>query len=174
MFEKYSYKTKCIALMVVFFMLCITAYKRSFKTLFEVIKEYTVLSSKIEDMNKKGNTTDQLLSDIASLDKIIGKENIAKEIIQQEIVSFATKRHPGVSINELQPIHIFSDENYSIVTNQLDITGNTNQLLQLGYDFEKSYHFSRIVSMNFYSINKNNKYDVLHLKIIFQNYENNK
>lgn len=174
MFENYSYKIKCTALIVVFLMLSITAYKRSFHTLFQVISEYKVLSAKADDINKKANNTDGLIRDIAYLDKIIGKEGITKEMVQQGIVSFASEKHPQVSINDLQPIHVFPDDNYTIITNQLDVTGNSNQLLQLGYDFEKEFNFSRMVSMNFYIAKKNNKSDVLHLKMIFQNYENNK
>lgn len=174
MFEKYSYKTKCTALIVISLMLSVTAYKRSFHTLFQVISEYKVLSRKVDDINKKANNTEGLIKDIAYLDKIIGKEGITKEMVQQGIVSFASVKHPQVSINDLQPIHVYPDDNYNVITNQLDVTGNTNQLLQLGYDFEKKFNFSRMVSMNFYTIKKNNKSEVLHLKMIFQNYENNK
>jgi hypothetical protein len=173
MFEQYSYKKKCTALLVIFVMLAITAYKRSFSTLFQVIGEYKTLSAKVDELNKKSGNTNGLIRDVAYLDKIIGREGASKEIVQQDIVSFASKK-PNISINELKPIHVFSDENYTIVTNQLDVTGGANQLLQLGYDFEKEFDFSRIVSMNFYTTKKNNKFEVLHLKMIFQNYENNK
>lgn len=174
MFDNYSYKKKFTALIVIFFMLSITAYKRSFHALFQVINEYQILSEKVDDINKKANNMEGLIRDIAYLDKIIGKEGITKEMAQQGIVGFATKKHPQISINDLQPIHIFSDDNYRIVTNQIDITGNADQLLRLGYDFEKEFDFSRIVGMNFYTIKKNNKFEILHLKMIFQNYENNK
>lgn len=173
MFEKYSYKQKCLALCGIFFMLSITAYKRSFSALFEVIKEHKTLTKTTEDFDKKSNNADILDKEIALLDKTIGKEGVSKEKVQQSIVSFTSENHPQVSISDLQPIHVFSDENYKIVTNQLDVTGNANQLLKLGYDFEKQFKFSRIVSMNFYTA-KNNKSELLHLKIIFQNYENNK
>lgn len=174
MFENYSYKKKFTALIAIFLMLSITAYKRSFHSLFQVMEEYKELSEKVDDINKKANNTDGLLRDIAYLDKVIGKEGITKEMAQQGIVSFATKNHAHISINNVQPIHVFSDDNYRIITNQLDVTGNSNQLLQLAYDFEKQFDLSRIVSMNFYTTKKNNKFEVLHLKMIFQNYENSK
>lgn len=173
MFEKYSYKKKCLALCVVFFMLLITAYKRSFSMLFEVIKENKTLSKTTEEFDKKSNNFDMLSKEIALLDKTIGEEGVSKEKVQQSIVSFISENHSQVSISDLQPIHVFSDENYTITTNQLDVTGGANQLLKLGYDFEKQFKLSRIVSMNFYTA-KNNKSEILHLKIIFQNYENNK
>ena len=174
MFENYSYKKKFTALIAIFLMLSITAYKRSFHSLFQVMEEYKELSEKVDDINKKANNTDGLLRDIAYLDKVIGKEGITKEMAQQGIVSFATKNNAQISINDVQPIHVFSDDNYRIITNQLDVTGNSNQLLQLAYDFEKQFDLSRIVSMNFHTTKKNNEFEVLHLKMIFQNYENSK
>ncbi|WP_268849104.1 hypothetical protein [Flavobacterium aestivum] len=174
MFEKYSYKKKFLALLVLTFMIAITAYKRSFHTLIQVIQEHNALSEKIEDVNKKANNSKSLLNEVAYLDRILGKEGVSKEVVQQEIVNFTTKKHPQVSINTLEPIHLFQDENHTIITNQLDVTGNVNQLLQLGYDFEKNFSDSRIVNMHFYLTKKNNKTDLLHFKIIFQNYEKNK
>ena len=174
MFEQYSYKKKFMALVLVFVMLSITAYKRSFSTLFQTISEYKTLSSKIDELNKKASNTNGLIKDVAYLDKIIGKDGTTKEMIQQGIVSFASQNHTGISIHEVQTIHVFSDENYTTITNQLDVTGGANTLLQLGYDFEKKFDLSRITSMNFYTTKNNNKSEVLHLKMIFQNYENNK
>jgi Tfp pilus assembly protein PilO len=171
MFEQYSYKKKCMALVLIFVMLSVTAYKRSFSTLFQVIGEYKIVSSKIDELNKKASNTNGLMRDVAYLDQIMGKEGTKKEMIQQGIVSFASENHAGVSIHEVQPIHVFSDENYTAITNQLDVTGGANQLLQLGYDFEKRFDLSRIISMNFYTTKNNNKSEVLHLKMIFQNYE---
>lgn len=173
MFEKYSYKNKFTALLVVFVMLVITAYKRSFHTLFQVMKEHKTLSEKTNDINKKANNSEKLHREINYLDRVIGKDGITKEMVQQGIISFASTEAPTVSINDLQPTHVFSDENYRIISNQLDITGNCNQLLTLGYAFEKRFDYSRIVSMNFYTTKKNNTSEVLHLKMIFQNYENN-
>ena len=173
MFEAYSYKKKFLALLAVFVMLSITAYKRSFHTLFQVLEEYEVLAAKDQEFNAKKNNVDALQKEIAYLDQTIGKEGISKEEMQQGIVSFATGKNPQISISDLQPIHLFSEDNYTIITNQLDITGNVNQLLKVSYDFEKNFNLSRLVSMNFYRTKSTNKTEVLHLKMIFQNYENN-
>ncbi len=173
MFNQYSYKKKFMALAVIFIMLSITAYKRSFRALFEVMKEHKELSGNVEKLNLKVKNTDALIKEVAFLDKLIGKEGVAKQEVQQEIVSHATKEGQ-VSISDLQPIHTAEDENFAITTNQIDVTGNVNQLLQLAYNFEQNFNLSRLVSMNFYIAKKNNKTEVLHLKMIFQNYENNK
>jgi len=174
MFENYSYKQKFYALIIIFFMLSITAYKRSFHTLFEVVSEYRTLSKKAEDINKKAKNTGTLKNDVEYLDKIIGKEGVTKEVVQQGIISFATINSKNISINDLKPIHDFPEEDYHIITNQLDVTGNANNLLDLAYNFEKKFNYSRMVSQKFYSTKKNNKSEVLHLNMIFQNYENTK
>lgn len=173
MFEQYSYKQKCIALIVLFCLLSATAWKRSFGPLYQLIVENRNLAAENRNVNKKTGSFAELTADNQKLDRIIGKEGVSKEKIQQEIVNFV-EQNSDASINELQPVHTFSDANFRIVTNQLDITGNANSLLRLGYDFEKNFRYSRVVSLNFYTTQKNNDTKQLHLKIIFQNYENNK
>jgi hypothetical protein len=173
MFEQYTYKQKCAALLVVFLMLSYTAYKRSFKNLFEVYNENKELTLLSKEIASKSKSLDVLSMEITSYDKYLGNQNVARDLVQQEIISFSTQ-HKGISISDLQAIHIFTNENYSVYTNQLDVTGNINDLLQLAYDFETKFNFSRVVSTNYYKVKKNNSNETLHLKIIFQNYENNK
>ncbi len=174
MFENYSYKKKFIGLLLLFLILLVTAYKRSFNTLFQVINENKELSLKAADYVKKSNNSNRIIKEIAYLDNTIGKQGETKEKIQQGIVSFALKNNKEISINDLQPIHLFSDEKYTVITNQLDVTGNTNKLLELSYDYEKEFNDSRIISMNFYTSKKNDQVDILHLKLTFQNYEDTK
>lgn len=174
MFDQYSYKVKFKALLVVFTLLAVTSYKRSLNTLIQVIKEHKTLSEKIDSINAKSKSSASLKKEIALLDNYIGKEGNSKEATQQSVLSFVSQNHPEVSVFDLQAIHVFEDQNFQITTNQLDITGNVNQVLAVVYDFEKNFNLSRIISVNFYTNKKNNKSEVLHSKIIFQNYENNK
>jgi len=170
MFEQYTYKQKCIALLVIFIMLSYTAYKRSFKNLIEVYKEHKELNFRSQEITSKSKNLELLSMEIASYDKYLGNQNIARDIVQQEIIAFSTQ-HQGISISDLQAIHTYEGESYSIYTNQLDVTGNINNLIQLAYDFETQFNFSRVVSTNYYTLKKNNNTEILHLKIIFQNYE---
>jgi len=174
MFEKYSFKIKFKALLVLFVMLSIAAYRRSFSSLFTAMSENRVLKEKVEMMNRKTRNVDQLSKEIANLDRLIGKEGTGRDMVQQNIVGFIAERNNSIQINDLKAIHEFVEENYKIYTYQLDLVGNYNQLASLAYDFEKNFEYSKIVSMKFQTEKKNNKPDVLHLKMIFQNYENTK
>lgn len=173
MFEQYTYKQKCLALLVLFFMLSFTAYKRSFKNLIDVYKENKALTKLSSDIASKSKSLEVLSMEIASYDKYLGNQNVSRDVVQQEIIAFSTQ-HDGISINDLQGIHTFTGQNYNIYTNQLDVTGNINDLIKLGYDFETKFDFSRVVSTNYYTVKKNNSSEVLHLKVLFQNYAMNK
>ena len=97
---------------------------------------------------------------------------MTKETVQQEIISFVTQNSQNISINTLQSIHEFRDPDFLIFTNQLDLTGNYKNLSQIAYLFETKFDFSKVVSLDYFIEKKNNSSNLLHLKIIFQNYEN--
>ena len=172
MFNQYTYKQKFQALIVLFIMLGCAAYKRSFSTFFNVYSEHSKLDSKISDFEEKNKDFPKLQNDIYKLDKVLGKENVSKEIIPQEIIKYISSNFQKVSIIKLDPIHDFEDENIRIISNKIVLSGNINDLLELVYSFEKHFVFSRIVSYKFFSIKKNNQAVELQLQILFQNYEN--
>lgn len=171
MFENYTYKKKFAALILVFCMLSVAAYKRSFVNLIEVYTENVNLEELSGSIKNKTNNIDELRVRVTQYDKFLGNQNVSNDIIQQEIVAFLIS-NKGISINELKATHVFENENYRILTNQLDIVGDANDLLKLIYGFETKFNFSRVISTNFYTKKKNNINEELHLKIIFQNYEN--
>ena len=173
MFESYSYKKKFIALILIFCMLSVAAYRRSFKSLIEAYKENRELKELSNSIKSKTDNIDGLRNKVYQYDKFLGNQNVSNDVIQQEIIAFSTS-HKGISIHKLETTHIFEKENYRILTNQLDVIGNINELLKLTYDFETKFGFSRVISVNFYVKKKSNSSEELHLKIIFQNYENNK
>ena len=87
MFEQYTYKQKCIALLVIFIMLSYTAYKRSFKNLIEVYKEHKELNFRSQEITSKSKNLELLSMEIASYDKYLGNQNVARDIVQQEIIA---------------------------------------------------------------------------------------
>lgn len=172
-FEQYSYKFKVKALAVIFILLLCAAYKRSFSKLISSFNEYSEIKSKNSKLKSATVDIDVLKGELKKINKIIGEETVDKEKIQQDIIGFAIK-HKNTSIFDLKAIHKFKDDDFVIYTNQLDLTGDLNDLLELAYDFEKNFPSSKVSSMKFYTLNKeNNKSTILHLKLIFQNYENN-
>ena len=104
MFENYSYKIKLKALIAIFIMLSIAAYRRSLSTLIDTIKEHQKLKNKVELMSKNTKNVDQLNAEITNLDKMIGKEGVTKEEIQQGIVDFIIKNNNGKKFKTINRI----------------------------------------------------------------------
>lgn len=173
MFDKYSYQLKFRILLAVFCFLSIAAYKRSFSSVIALINENRELSEKTSGSRENFSSVQQLTADLKAIDTMIGQEGVSKEKTQQAIVDFVSRHGVGVSINNLEAIHRFSDESHTVYTNQLDITGRFNDLIALSYLFEKEFTYSKLVNIEYYTVKKNNIPNVLHLKMIFQNYENN-
>ena len=174
MFDQYSYKFKLKALVLIFVLLSIAAYRRSFGPLINVIKENIELNQKRKSKNLGTINLNSLQQDIIHLNKLIGKGGYEKEKIQNEIIGFVSTYDKGVSLNHLKSIHEFSDESYYIYSYQLDLVGDVNGLLGILYQFEKAFSYSKVVSSTFYTLKQNTKKNTLHLSIIFQNYENKK
>jgi len=172
MFNQYSYKVKFKVLIVLFFMLSIAAYRRSFSSLIDAVKENRILKNKVESFSKKANSIGHLKSEINSLDRMIGREGVNKEKTQQELVNFLLENSNNVSIHNMQPIHEYTENNYKVYSYVIDLTGGITNLLNVAYNFEKNFEYSKIVSTKYYTEKKNNKFETLHLKIIFQKYEN--
>ncbi|WP_162126042.1 hypothetical protein [Flavobacterium phycosphaerae] len=105
-------------------------------------------------MNNQTSNIRVLSNQVAGLDKLIGKEGVEKEKIQQEIIDFLVKNGSEISINNLQPIHNFVYDDYQVYTYEIDLTGSYNQLLDLTYKFEKQFDYSKIISLAFYTDKK--------------------
>ncbi|WNM19458.1 hypothetical protein [Flavobacterium capsici] len=172
MFNQYTFKTKVKFLGILFLMLSVASYRRSFSNLIDLYKENSMLTEKKSTMNSQSSNIYVLQKDVKDLDKLIGKIGVEKENIQQKIIDFSVKNGKKLEINSIQTIHESRQNDYLVYTYQIDLTGNYNNLLELTYEFEKKFEYSKIVSTKFYTENKNNKKEILHLNLIFQNYEN--
>jgi hypothetical protein len=173
MFNKYSYKIKFQLLLALIILLGLTAYRRSFSILYQLIVENKALNEKAAVLQDKSKNISLLRAELTAIDRILGKENINKEKVQQDIIKYIDAQD-NVSLYSMESFHTFKDQDYTIYTYRVDITGNVNSLLATAYNFEKHFNYSKLLSLNFYTTIKNNKPDNLHLKLIFQNYENNK
>src|SRR5690606_3933449 len=172
-FEQYSYKQKFFALLVLSVIMAITAYKRSFKNSLYLLKENKELKQKIELVNEKSGELQNLNMEIKTIDSFMGKENVDMTKVRQEILNFlANSKNTNILVTSFPSPHTYSDQNYTIYSNVLEISGTFNELLETAYEFEKYFTYSKVVSTEFFTVKKGSDKKELHLIIIFQNYEN--
>ncbi|WP_264557916.1 hypothetical protein [Flavobacterium sp. N1718] len=156
MFENLSYKTKFRALIVIACMLSVAAYRRSFYPLFQVVEEHHALSEKVREITQRTEGKRDLDKKLSLLDRLIGKQDVVPDQVQQDIISFVTQHASGrISVNKLAPVHAIQEGRYRIFSYQVELTGSFNDLLRLSYEFEKSFTDSKIVSMQFFVTRKN-------------------
>ncbi|MDY8138473.1 hypothetical protein [Aquimarina sp. 2201CG5-10] len=172
MFENLSYKKKFFALLALMIVLGITAYKRSFKMTIDAAKLLDESKEKLAKVNNSQQRITNLASEVAYLDKLIGKETANPDIVQQEILNTFTDINNNTQLVKLEEIHKASDNYFNIYTNRLILTGNYGDLLKTTYNYEENFDFSRVVSLRFY-IEKEprTRRKRLFEQIIFQNYE---
>lgn len=173
MFENFTYKQKLFGLIIVAILLFITANKRSFQVTRRAYNQVDDLQKKLEYVNASTTSLSQMQSELNLYDKIIGKQGVGPEEVQQKILDFTTT-FANIKVSGMEEIHTAESNGFNIITNQLVLEGDYNSLIEILYEFEKSFHFSNIVNISFlkekeYKTRKNK----LRVKIIFQNYEKN-
>lgn len=175
MFENISNKRKFYAILVLFVVLGITAYKRSFKHTIASISLYSESKKSITENENAESTFIKLKQEASRLNGVIGKKNKNPEIIQNKILNFIDTQGFSSKISEISPLHYSENNYFKIYSNNITLTGDFNNLLASVYQFEKEFDFARIASVKLYT--KNN-YRIskkeLYCNIIFQNYENKK
>ena len=157
--------------MVLFVLLLLVSNKRSFRLTKNAFEQVKSIEDKLEFVNQSNQGIDELRAGILSLDRAIGKQGVAPEIVQHNILDFCAK-FPKIRLITMDEIHYASSNGFDIYSNQLVLEGTFNALTAVVYAFEKEFSQSKIVSISYEKIKHyNNKKDKLHVRILFQNYE---
>lgn len=172
MFENIPYKKKFFALLGLFVVLSITAYKRSFSKTIAAKELLTASEEKLAIVQNSQQKITRLRADVAYLDNIIGKESANPDIVQQELLNTFATLDAKADLIKLEEVHQARNEYFNIYTNRLVLYGDFNALLAVTYDYEKSFEFSRVVSLEF-RVEKEprTRRKKLVEQLIFQNYE---
>ncbi len=173
MFANLTYKQKLIGLIAIGILLFMAANKRSFKITRHAYDQVRELEDKLEYVNSSTTDVTQTQTELKFYDKIIGKQGVEPEEIQQQILDFAST-YDNVYVFNLDEIHIAESNGFNVISNQLTLEGDFNGLLEIVYAFEKEFKFSNIVSISFVKEKEfQTRKNKLRVKIIFQNYEKN-
>jgi hypothetical protein len=171
LFEKYSYKQKNLGLLIIFALLFVVSYKRSFKLTLET----SAYLSELEITKKQAimSQTDllDLRKDIVQINKTIGKENVSIEQVQQSFLSFFENKSSNLVVNQIDEVFTFDHPDFKINTLKIDIRGNYIQLLRFIYHLENEFEEARLINSSFHIFTNgelNNKQ--LFCTLLLQNY----
>lgn len=170
-FDKYTYKQKNYALLVLGVLLAAVAYKKGFGPTLE-IKEYrTELEQKLE---LAASADDQIRTkqiEIAQLNRLLGEEGNTIEKVQQEFLNFFAANARDVSVHEINEVLHFQHPDFAINTHRVVLRGNYNSTLRFLYEVEKRFKLAKILNVSFEFTKKEADGDKgLFTTVLIQNY----
>ncbi len=173
MFDKYSFKQKNRALLVIFILLAFASYKRSFVLSIIANEEINQQEFNLSRVKDSEINLQHLLYSISVLDRTIGKSNLKPDKIQQEILN-ALARHSkkyNVSLESIEETHTYKNVDFSILSNEVVLEGRFNNLTKMIYDLELNFDYARLINVEFYKKKiLSTKKTKLYAKILFQHY----
>lgn len=172
MFKNLTYRQKFYAIIGGGIILFLASYKKTYKHTLVAKKELSLVKEKLSNNESSLNELYYLKNEIASLEKAIGGQTKKPEHVQQELLDFISKNEFNVNIVSIEDVHLFSDNDFLIYSNQVELEGDYKSLIETLHKIETKFKNSRVVSTEMYSINNyRTKTKTLYLKIILQNYE---
>ncbi len=172
MFKNLTYKRKFFLTILGFVLLLMAAYKKTYKHTFTARKALNEVRQKLNNTEASANNLIALKNDIKSLDRLIGGHSLNPIHVQQKLLDFMAKKNLKVDIVSIENAHVFTDKEFLIYSNRIELEGSYEELVKLLYETEKKFSGSRVVSAKFYSKkNYKTRKQTLFLKIILQNYE---
>lgn len=171
LFQKYTYRQKKLALVVIFVLLAAAAYKRSFS----ITLQQLALNSELQIKRAEAETSIDRLktkqNELKLINQIVGQENVPNERVQQKFLSFFDEKSNNLSVERMEEVYTFDHPDYTINTNLITIKGDYLNTVKFIYNLEKNFTFARIVSSNLQlKTNRTLQKSELHTTILLQNF----
>lgn len=149
LFEKYSYKQKNLALLVIGVLLFAVAYKRSFSTTIETNAYISELELKKAEAESSQTAIRNLQLEIATVNKLLGRENVSIEQVQQGFLNFFARKSKNLSVQQIEEVYTFDHPDFSINTFRIDIKGDFIEQLRFIHALEKDFEDARLIHTHF-------------------------
>jgi hypothetical protein len=172
LFEKYSYKQKNFALLILSVLLFAAAYKRSFKTTIETRAYIEELEQKQALALQSQQEIKRLQIEINQINRILGKEHISIEQVQQGFLNFFAAKSSACIVNQMEEVYTFQHPDFTINTYRIDLKGDFISILRFINQFERHFENARLIHTQFEnSKNAESGKKELITTLLIQNYE---
>lgn len=171
LFEKYSYKQKNFALLVIAVLLFAASYKRAFSKTIETNSYINELEIKKQEALNSQKEIRQLQKNVAQLNKLLGKENVSVEQVQQGFLNFLALKSSRIEVKQIDEVYGFEHPDFKINTFKIELRGDFIPVLRFINELEKSFDDARVIhfEMNSEKDLVTNKTD-LTTTLLIQNY----
>lgn len=170
-FDKYSYKQKNYALLVIIVLLLAVTYKRSISVTLETRSYRDGLNQDLVMAEHAVANIAEKQQAIRQLDLILGKENSSVEKVQQGFLNFFARRSKGLSVYTISEVIKYQHPDFTINTHEIVLKGPYTNVLQFIYDLEKDFDLARLVNVSFeYRKMSSEEPEALYTTLLIQNH----
>lgn len=171
LFEKYSYKQKNLALLIIAVLLFAVSYKRAFSKTIETNGYINELEIRKQEALNSQKEIQLLQKQVARLNKLLGKENVSVEEVQQGFLNFLARKSPHISVKQIDEVYGFEHPDFKINTFKIELQGDFISVLKFIYSLEQHFDDARLIhfQMNSEKDAVTNKTD-LTTTLLIQNY----
>ncbi len=170
-FDKYSFKQKNYALLILTVLILFVAYKRVFSTTIETLNYRDELEQKIEFASKSDKEIREQQLRLSVLNKYIGEENNSVEKVQQGFLNFFAERSNGLKVIQIDEVLNYKHPDFEINTHRIVLEGDYSNAIRFIYELEREYNLAKLLNVNFtYSKNDSNSSAKLYTTLLIQNY----
>lgn len=145
LFEKYSYKQKNLALLIIAVLLFAVSYKRAFSKTIETNSYISELELKKQEALNSQEEIRLLQKQVAQLNKLLGKENVSVEEVQQGFLNFLARKSPKISVKQIDEVYSFEHPDFKINTFKIELKGDFISILKFIYELEQSFDDARLI-----------------------------
>ncbi len=170
-FEKYTYRQKKVALLIIIVLLGAAAYKRAFSVTLDQLALNDELQQKENEAQNSVQTLKNKILQLNQVNKVIGKENVPNEIVQHSFLSFVKNQDVNLIVNSIDEPHQYQHPDFIINTNKVTLKGNYLSTTSFIHQFETKFNLGRLVSLRcFKQKNRSTRKEELLTTMFFQNF----
>lgn len=173
MFDKITYRQKNYGLLIVFILLAMVSYKRSFVLTLNISSEISNQEIQKKDILNSSNRLKVLSSDISRINASLGKTDQTSDKVRQELLKeiSAMQKDLTVRIETFENPHLFSSMDYKILSHEVLLEGDYRSLVKCINMLENKFIYARIINAKIF---KTKSYGDLkskiYAKLLFQHY----
>lgn len=171
-FEQYSYKQKNLLLLILSALLLIVCYKRAISITLDLMTLNDELKVKTQEAENSQQTVFAKQKLNKALDRVIGKENVPKEKVQQSFVSFFEMHRENVQLLSMEEPFVYIHPDFNIYSHRVILEGGFNDLHRLINDIEEKFEYAQLLNVT-YQVERElrTKSNRLQATLILQNYD---
>ncbi len=173
MFDKLTYKQKNYGLLLLFILMAMVSYKRSFVLSINLNKEIDQQELQKLEVKQSSKKIDLLRMEIEQINQNLGKTDETSERVQQELLK-AISHFPksyGLTVEAINTTHIYSSVDYKILTNEVLFEGNFKGITRAINRLEQEFEYARIINTDIFKTkNHGEKASKIYAKVLFQHY----